>query len=263
MTQESKTSPVIVATAITKRYVTAKGTIEALQATDLQIREGEFVSLVGPSGCGKSTVLHIIAGLIEPSGGTLQVAGQPARAGRPDTAIMLQKPVLLPWRTVERNVLLRAELLGMDKSAARQRTAELLDLVGLAKFAGKYPWELSGGMRQRAGLAQTLVSNPAIVLMDEPFSAVDEFTRERLNVEVAALHDRLHRTSVFVTHNIHEAAFLSDRIVVMRAHPGSIITVIQSALPRPRTPESFADPRMQKTVSEIRDALTLGQEIKA
>ena len=238
-----------------KSYETQGGPVHALRDVDLEVRKGEFVALVGPSGCGKSTMLHIAAGLIPFDRGTVQVAGAPASAGRSDTGIMLQKAVLFPWRTVMSNVLLPVEILGVENEQARQRATELLETVGLGEFGDKYPWELSGGMRQRASLVQALVSDPEILFMDEPFSAVDEFTRERLNCEVASLHESLGRTTLYVTHNIHEAVFLSDRVVAMKPRPGEVLDIIDIDLPRPRRIEQLNDAHTAHLVARVRETL--------
>jgi NitT/TauT family transport system ATP-binding protein len=250
--------PMIEVRRVGKTYTTSRGPVEALRNASFTVGRGEFVALVGPSGCGKSTLLHMAAGLVEHDTGELLVAGTPARAGRPDTAIMLQRPVLFPWRTVLRNVLLPAEVLNLDRESARRRALELLDLVDLREFADKYPWELSGGMRQRVSLVQTLVTDPQILLMDEPFSAVDEFTRERLNRELADLHDRLGRTTLFVTHNVHEAVFLSDRVVAMKPRPGEVVEIIDVNLTRPRTAAMLEGEPMAKLSSRVRHALAEG-----
>jgi NitT/TauT family transport system ATP-binding protein len=251
----SQRAPVIEIGGLSKTYRTKAGPVEALRAVDLQVRECEFVALVGPSGCGKSTLLHIVAGLVEHEVGTVDVAGTPAKAGRKDTGIMLQKPVLFPWRTVLDNVLLPVEILKLDRDKAKVRARELLETVGLGGFEDKYPWELSGGMRQRASLVQALVSDPKLLLMDEPFSAVDEFTRERLNCEVANLHETLGRTTLYVTHNILEAVFLADRVVAMKPRPGEVVEVIDIDLPRPRTLDLLDDERTQAYVAQVRRAL--------
>ena len=248
-------TPIIRISGLHKTYETNDGPLEALRAIDLDVRAGEFVSLVGPSGCGKSTLLHCIAGLIDFQQGEVTVAGTPARAGRVDIGIMLQSPVLFPWRTVINNVLLPAEVLKLDRAAARVRAGELLETVGLGGFEQKHTWELSGGMRQRASLVQALVADPPVLLMDEPFSAVDEFTRERLNGELATLHETLERTTVYVTHNMHEAVFLSDRIVAMKAQPGEVAEVIDVDLPRPRRLSMQDTPRTAELVSHVRSVL--------
>jgi NitT/TauT family transport system ATP-binding protein len=243
---------VIAVESLSKAYRTRTGVVEAVRDASFDIVDSEFVSLVGPSGCGKSTILKIVAGLIPWERGSVEVLGSPARAGRPEVGIMLQSPVLLPWRTVLKNVLLPIEIFKGDHSAARERARQLLGEVGLAGFEGPYPWELSGGMQQRASLARLLVLDPALLLLDEPFSALDEFTRERLTLELAKLHTELQRSVLYVTHNIAEAVFLSDRVVVMTSHPGRIIDVVHVDLPHPRSLEMMSDPRTAKLVGQIR-----------
>jgi NitT/TauT family transport system ATP-binding protein len=238
-----------------KTYSTRRGPVEAVRDASFDVRDGEFVALVGPSGCGKSTILHIVAGLIERTGGSVDVLGAPAQAGRHDVGIMLQRPTLLPWRSVLQNVVLPTELFKLDKSEAERRARDLLALVGLEGFEDKHPWELSGGMQQRASLARLLVFEPQILLMDEPFAALDEFTRERLNGELANLHETLGRSILYVTHNIQEAVFLADRVVVMKPHPGEVLRIVDIELPRPRRVELLNDPRTAELVAEIRQML--------
>jgi NitT/TauT family transport system ATP-binding protein len=237
---------------VSKVYAARSGAVDALRSIDLEVKEGEFVAIVGPSGCGKSTLLHIVAGLIEMSCGRVDVHGLPARAGRSDIGIMLQRAVLLPWRTVIANVLMPAVIQRRDATESRHRAEELLQMMDIAEFADKHVWELSGGMRQRASLAQALVTDPAVLLMDEPFSAVDEFTRERLNIEVARLHAARGRTTLYVTHNIQEAVFLADRVVVMRPRPGEIEEIVTIDLPHPRTAEVLDLPHTSNLTSNIR-----------
>ncbi|MGW0040046.1 ABC transporter ATP-binding protein [Gordonia sp. NPDC003376] len=238
--------------SVTKVYDTDSGSgVLALRDIDLRIDQGEFVSFLGPSGCGKSTLLHMIAGLVEPTTGVVDVFGSPAAPGRSDSAIMLQTPVLFPWRTVLKNVLLPIELLGLDRDQGLARAHELLAITHLEDFANKRVWELSGGMRQRVSLARALVADPQLLLMDEPFSALDEFTKERLNIELRRLHESLGRTTLFVTHNISEAVFLSDRIVLMRPRPGEIIDVIDVPLPAARRPEHYAGEAAAAVTREI------------
>jgi NitT/TauT family transport system ATP-binding protein len=238
-----------------KTYETRDGTVEAVRGATFNVKEGEFVSLVGPSGCGKSTILQICAGLVPPTRGKVEVGGVPARPGRREIGIMFQAPVLLPWRTVCDNVLLPTEIFKMDKSPAKKRALELLDLVGLQGFEDKHPWELSGGMQQRASLARVLVADPDILLMDEPFSALDEFTRERLNLELANIHESFGRTVLYVTHNIEEAVFLSDRVVVMKPHPGEVLEIVETGLPRPRKLEVLQEASTIELVIRIRRML--------
>ncbi|MFT4265478.1 MAG: ABC transporter ATP-binding protein [Nocardioides sp.] len=238
-----------------KVYETKSGLVEAVKDVSFDVRRGEFVSLVGPSGCGKSTILHIVAGLLDHTGGSVEVAGAPARSGRRDVGIMLQRPVLMPWRSVLDNVLLPAELFKLDKRTARARAEELLELVGLESFAHKHVWELSGGMQQRASLARVLVAEPDILLMDEPFSALDEFTRERLNAELARLHESLGRSSLYVTHHISEAVFLSDRVVVLKPRPGEVVEIVEVTIPRPRQIRSITSHESTELAASIRDLL--------
>jgi NitT/TauT family transport system ATP-binding protein len=239
-----------------KTYRTRAGAVEAVRHVDFDVHDGEFVSLVGPSGCGKSTLLHIVAGLIPYDSGTVHVGGQPVRAGRRDVGIMLQRPVLLPWRTVIANVLLPADVYALDGKESRDRAQQLLELVGLQGFEDKHAWELSGGMQQRASLARLLLPDPSILLMDEPFAALDEFTRERLNGELARLHERLGRSVLYVTHNIPEAVFLSDRVVVLKARPGEVLEIVDIDLPRPREIELVSNPRTAEISAHIRRMLS-------
>jgi len=247
--------PAIVVQDLDKTYQTRDGAVEAVRGASFDVRDGEFVALVGPSGCGKSTLLQICAGLIQHSGGSVQVAGEPAKPGRRDVGMMFQAPVLLPWRTVMDNILLPTEVFRIDKKSAAETARELIELVGLEGFEEKYPWELSGGMQQRASLARLLVYEPDILLMDEPFSALDEFTRERLNLELARIHESLGRTVLYVTHNIEESVFLADRIVVMKPHPGEILDIVDSGLPRPRSLEALEEQTTVDLVIRIRHML--------
>jgi NitT/TauT family transport system ATP-binding protein len=246
-----------------KTYGSRRGPVEAVRDVDFDARDGEFVSLVGPSGCGKSTILHIVAGLIPYDSGTVDVGGEPARSGRREVGIMLQKPVLLPWRSVQDNVVLPAEIYRLDRASSRDRAQELLEMVGLHGFEDKHAWELSGGMQQRASLARTLLPDPSILLMDEPFAALDEFTRERLNAELARLHETLGRSVVYVTHNIPEAVFLSDRIVVLKARPGEVLEIVDVDLPRPRSLDMISDPRAVALSAHIRGLLGQTDRVEA
>jgi NitT/TauT family transport system ATP-binding protein len=250
------TAPAIRIRNLNQIYHTADGgEVHALRDVNVDIFPGEFVSFLGPSGCGKSTLLHIVAGLLQQSTGTVDVLGSPAAAGRKDSAIMLQTPVLFPWRSVLDNVLLPVEVHKLDKVAYRQRALDLLELTHLTEFAHKNVWELSGGMRQRVSLARALVTDPQLLLMDEPFSALDEFTREHLNVELARLHEELGRTTLYVTHSISEAVFLSDRIVCMRPRPGQVIDVIEVTLPRPRRAEHYMSEQALESEKVVRAAI--------
>lgn len=223
-------------------YRTHKGTIEALAELSLDVRQGEFVSIVGPSGCGKSTFLKIAAGLVGPSTGEVRLNGDVIKGPRRDVGIVFQKPTLLPWKTVLENVLLPARALKIDIQEARERAFELLDRVGLAGFAENYPRELSGGMQQRVGLARMLVHDPAMLLMDEPFAALDAMTREVLALELQRILLAGHRSVLFITHSIPEAVFTADRVLVMSNRPGRILEELQVSIPRPREVSTMSDP---------------------
>ena len=237
-----------------------KGGTVALQDIDLEIEAGEFVSLIGPSGCGKSTLLRIIGDLIEPSAGSTIVNGKPAREARRDHdyGIVFQDAVLYEWRTVAKNIALPLELAGWSKERRQTRVDEMLDLVELQGFAEHHPWQLSGGMQQRVAIARALSFEPALLLMDEPFGALDEMTRERMNAELLGIWEQSGSTVVFVTHSIAEAVFLSTRIVVMSARPGRISRVIPVDLPQPRGTATREDPRFFELATEVREALHLG-----
>jgi NitT/TauT family transport system ATP-binding protein len=229
----------------------------ALEGIDLAIRAGEFLSLIGPSGCGKSTLLRIIGDLTAPSRGTVVVNGKPADRARRDRdyGMVFQAPVLFEWRSVEDNVKLPLEIQGASSAKRTARAKEMLDLVELGDFLGHYPYQLSGGMQQRVAIARALAFEPAILLMDEPFGALDEMTRERMNSEVLRIWERTGTTVIFVTHSIPEAVFLSSRVVVMSARPGRITKVIDVDLPRPRNEDTRETRRYFELVTEVREAL--------
>jgi NitT/TauT family transport system ATP-binding protein len=250
------TDPVVVSLRdISKSF--GKGGVTALQGIDLEVGRGEFVSLIGPSGCGKSTLLRIVGDIVEPSGGEVTVNGKPPRRARLDRdyGIVFQSPVLYDWRTVAQNIALPLELLGWDRGRRRARVEEMLDLVELTGFEKSHPWQLSGGMQQRVSIARALSFEPALLLMDEPFGALDEMTRERLNMELLRIWAETGSTVVFVTHSISEAVFLSTRVVVMSPRPGRITTVLPVDLPLPRTFETREDPRFFELVTSVREAL--------
>jgi NitT/TauT family transport system ATP-binding protein len=234
----------------------------ALEDIDLDIRRGEFVSLIGPSGCGKSTLLRVIGDLIAPSRGDVVVNGKPAPQARRDRdyGIVFQAPVLMEWRTVEDNVKLPLEILGRPAAQRNARAREMLELVELGDFLRHYPHQLSGGMQQRVAIARALSFEPAIMLMDEPFGALDEMTRERMNSEVLRIWERTGTTIVFVTHSIPEAVFLSSRVVVMSARPGRITKVIEVDLPRPRNEATRETRRYFELVTQVREALRAGRK---
>jgi NitT/TauT family transport system ATP-binding protein len=232
----------------------------ALQGIDLDIRRGEFVSLIGPSGCGKSTLLRVIGDLIEPTTGSVTVNGKPAPQARRDRdyGMVFQAPVLFDWRTVEDNVKLPLELMGYDRRRREQRAHEMLELVELGDFLRHHPYQLSGGMQQRVAIARALAFEPSILLMDEPFGALDEMTRERMNQEVLRIWEQTGITVVFVTHSIPEAVFLSSRVVVMSARPGRLTDVIEVDLARPRDVETREQRRYFELVTAVREALRRG-----
>ncbi len=251
------TDSVVSISGLSKSFRTG---VTALQDIDLDIRPREFVSLIGPSGCGKSTLLRIIGDLIQPTSGTVNVNGKSAHQARldHDYGIVFQDAVLYDWRTVARNVSLPLEMLGWDRAKRRERVREMLELVELTGFESNRPWQLSGGMQQRVSIARALSFDPALLLMDEPFGALDEMTRERLNMELLQIWEKASSTVVFVTHSIPEAVFLSTRVVVMSARPGRIAEVVNVDLPHPRTAETREDPRFFEHVTAVREALAAG-----
>jgi NitT/TauT family transport system ATP-binding protein len=236
--------------------------VDALVEVDLTVAAGEFVSLIGPSGCGKSTLLRLIANLIEPSSGTITVNGKAADRARLDQeyGMAFQQAGLFDWRSVVKNVELPLELKGWDKSKRRQRAMEMLQLVKLGDFAEHRPWQLSGGMQQRVAIARALAAHPALLLMDEPFGALDEMTREHMQTELLRVCAETSTSVVFVTHSIPEAVFLSDRVVVMSPRPGRITHVIDVGLGRHRDTDTREDASFFKKVTEVREALR-GHEV--
>ena len=237
-------------------YNTKTGPLAALSNLHFGVAEEEFVSVLGPSGCGKSTLLKILSGLVLPTSGEARLSGTPITKPSGDVGVIFQNPNLMPWRTVLSNVLICAEALHMDARVARQRAAELLGMVGLKGFEGNYPRELSGGMQQRVALVRGLVHDPKILLMDEPFSALDAMTRERMGIELQQLWLETRKSVVFITHSIPEAAFLSDRVVVLSGRPGRAIADIDVAIPRPRTLDTMNDPRFLDICSQLRGYFT-------
>jgi NitT/TauT family transport system ATP-binding protein len=217
----------------------AAAPVVALENFNLSIAENQFVSLIGPSGCGKSTALSIMAGLLEPTAGDIRINGHdPSKARKArEIGMVFQQPVLLPWRTIEENCGLLLEVAGQWDKAGKARVRETLDLVGLSDFAASYPHQLSGGMRQRASIARALCLDPVMLMMDEPFGALDEFTRHGMNVELLNIWGRSRKTIVFITHSVAEAVFLSDRVIAMSPRPGRIVADVSIELPRPRSGE--------------------------
>jgi NitT/TauT family transport system ATP-binding protein len=231
--------------------------VDALVDVSLTVHVGEFVALIGPSGCGKSTLLRLIADLLVPSSGAVTVNGKPAHQARldQDYGMAFQQSGLFEWRSVERNIELPLELKGWDKSRRRQRSAEMLDLVKLSDFAGHMPWQLSGGMQQRVAIARALAAHPALLLMDEPFGALDEMTREHMQTELLRICNETGTTVVFVTHSIPEAVYLADRVVVMSPRPGRITATIDVGLGRNRDDLTREASTFFDLVTEVREAL--------
>jgi NitT/TauT family transport system ATP-binding protein len=238
---------------VAKTYRRAGRETHALDPIDLSIRAGEFLAIVGPSGCGKSTLLRIVAGLHLASAGETRVAGRIVDRPQTDLGVVFQSPVLLDWRTALDNVLVQVELRGLDPRAYRDRALKLLDQVGLAEFADRYPHELSGGMRQRVAIARALIHDAPLLLMDEPFGALDALTREQMRLDLEALWLATRKTVLFITHSIDEAVLLADRVVVMSPRPGRIERVFEPALPRPRGLEARRSREFTDTAQAITD----------
>ncbi len=254
----SASPPVVALSGVTKSV--GQGGVTAVESIDLEIGSGEFISLIGPSGCGKSTLLRVVADLVQPTAGDVLVNGKTARQARLDRdyGFVFQDAVLYDWRTVRKNIALPLELMGWGASARTERVDELLDLVELTGFGEHRRWQLSGGMQQRVAIARALSFAPPLLLMDEPFGALDEMTRERLNAELLRIWERSGSTVVFVTHSIAEAVFLSTRVVVMSRRPGRIAAIVDVDLPQPRTAETREEPRFFELVTEVRDRLREG-----
>ena len=254
----SSEQPVVSLRDVSKVF--ERGNTVALEGIDLEVRPEEFVSLIGPSGCGKSTLLRIVGDLIKPTGGEVVVNGKPAHQARRDRdyGIVFQDAVLYDWRTVQRNIALPLEMAGWDRAKRQARVREMLELVELGEFGDHRPWQLSGGMQQRVSIARALSFSPSLLLMDEPFGALDEMTRERMNQEVLRIWDETGATVVFVTHSIAEAVFLSTRVVVMSPRPGRITGVVEVDLPQPRTGRTREEPRFAELVRDVRRLLRKG-----
>jgi NitT/TauT family transport system ATP-binding protein len=244
--------PLIRVDAVTKTYRSANGPIESLKPLTFDIGEGEFMAVVGPSGCGKSTLLKLLAGLLPVSGGQIRLDGKPVSGPPDNVGIVFQSPVLLAWRSVLDNILLQIEMRHLSRDKYLPRAKALLEMTGLIDFARKYPWELSGGMQQRASICRALVHDPAVLLMDEPFGALDAMTREKMNLELQRIWYETKKTVMLITHSIPEAVFLADRVLVMTERPGSIAAIYAVELPRPRSLAVMADPAFVQLTQTIR-----------
>ena len=248
--------PIISARQVTQIYKGGSaGAVTALSNVGFDIEQGELISLVGPSGCGKSTLLRILAGLNRPTAGTVELHGRPRLEPGPETAVVFQQPILLPWRTILENVLLPIEFRELALPAYRTRAVELLASVGLDGFENRYPHELSGGMQQRAAIARALIQDPEILLMDEPFGALDAMTREQMNLDVLRIWRESRKTIIFVTHSISEAVFLSQRVFVMSPRPGRLTEILDIDLPFPRSLDVINTDAFGRYTARIRGLL--------
>lgn len=237
---------------LTKTYKSKSGSVPSLKPIDLDIGKGEFVAIVGPSGCGKSTLLKLVAGLLPATSGTIRIGGAVVRQPIDDIGIVFQSPVLLPWRTVRENILLQIQMRGRKVAAYTEAAEKLIKTSGLEGFEGRYPWELSGGMQQRAAICRALIHDPSVLLMDEPFGALDAMTRERMNAELQRIWFETKKTVLLITHSIPEAVYLADRVVVMSSRPGSVEAIYDIDLPRPRDLSVMGDPRFVRYTQDIR-----------
>lgn len=253
-------NPVIEIKDMSLTFETNDGPVHALANIDLNVEQGEFISLIGPSGCGKTTLMRVIADLEQPTGGTAKVNGVSPREARRSRAYgyVFQAAALYPWRTIARNVGLPLEIMGLSKAEQKERVGRNLDLVNLTGFEKKFPWQLSGGMQQRASIARALCVEPDLLLMDEPFGALDEIVRDHLNEQLLELWNKTNKTVIFVTHSIPEAAYLSSKIVVMSPRPGRIHSIIESNLPRDRTLDIRETPEFIDIAHRIREGLRDG-----
>src|SRR5438132_2206777 len=237
-----QTMEAIAVKELSKLYPTHDGSVQALQQISFSVSEGEFVAVIGPSGCGKSTLLKVLAGILRPSKGKARLRGTPITGPRRDIGVVFQSPVLLPWRSVLDNVLLPIDVQRLGRDRHLKLAMDLLSLVGLEGFERRYPWELSGGMQQRVAITRALIHDPAMLLMDEPFGALDAMTREQMNLDLQRIWRDSGKTVVLITHSIPEAVFLGDRVIVMSPRPGRIVRVIEIPMPRPRPIDVMGEP---------------------
>jgi NitT/TauT family transport system ATP-binding protein len=244
--------PVIEIRSVSKTYRTRDGEVPTLQDIDISVDDGELLVVVGPSGCGKSTLMRMVAGLLPPTSGEIRVEGRPVTKPFGEVGIVFQSALLLPWRSVLGNIMMPVEVKGLPRAPYLERAHELLKMVSLNGFEKKYPWQLSGGMQQRASICRALIHDPRIVLMDEPFGALDALTRERMNLELQRIHRETGKTIMLITHSIPEAVFLADRVLVMTDRPGKIAAIYNVDLPRPRSLDVMGDPRFVELTQTIR-----------
>jgi NitT/TauT family transport system ATP-binding protein len=244
--------PVIQIRRVSKTYRTQDGDVPTLRDIDFTVEDGELLVVVGPSGCGKSTLLRMVAGLLPPSEGEIHVEGKLVTKPFGEVGIVFQSALLLPWRSVLGNIMMPVEVKGLPRGPYLERARALLKMVSLEGFERKYPWQLSGGMQQRASICRALIHDPRIVLMDEPFGALDAMTRERMNLELQRIHRETGKTILLITHSIPEAVFLADRVLVMTDRPGKIAAVYPVDLPRPRSLDVMGDPRFVELTQTIR-----------
>ncbi len=249
-------APFLVIHEVSARFVSHLANWKALENVSFSVQQGELICLVGPSGCGKSTLLRIVAGLLPPSTGSIELRGQPHRTPGREIGLVFQQPTLLPWRSVEANIALPLEVAGVSQDVLRQRVGSLLALVGLADFAHEYPANLSGGMAQRAAIARALAQDPELLLLDEPFGALDALTREAMATELLRIWEATKKTVLMVTHSVEEAALLADRVIVMSPRPGRVTNDIEVPLQRPRSAALVGTLNLQRIVRRIRTALS-------
>ena len=238
-----------------KTYQTRREDIEAIRDVQMDVGQGEFISVLGPSGCGKSTLLMIVGGLLAPTSGSVEVASEAVSGPRRDTGVVFQAPVLMPWRTIFKNIMFPIESLGLAPADYHDHAHELLEMTGLGGFSDNFPSELSGGMQQRVAICRALIHNPNLLLMDEPFSALDALTRDTMNQELLRIWEEFKKTVLFVTHSIREAVFLSDRIFVMSLRPAVISEIVTIDLPRPRDLSIGETPEFNEYVAHLRAAI--------
>lgn len=253
--QQLVKTPAIELSHVSLRYQTQAGPVEAVKDLSLTVEDGSFVSILGPSGCGKSTLLQVVAGLLPPSQGDVRLLGNAVNGPSTNIGMVFQQPTLLPWRTVRDNVLIPARARGLDMKKARVRANELIHLVRLDEFSDRYPHELSGGMQQRVGIARALLHGPDVLLMDEPFAALDALTREKMSLDLLEFWSATRRTVLFVTHSVQEATFLSDRVIVLSQRPATIMVDANVDLPRPRSLRTMASPEFASQSDILRQTL--------